>query len=50
MLGDIKFEETGDQMMHNNNYLDEENKDTKHSLKKSLMMLVSMRISRMTVF
>ena len=28
-LYDIKFEETGDQMMHSNNYLDEENKDTK---------------------
>ena len=48
---DIKFEETGDQIMHSNNYLDEENRDTKHlSLKKSLMMLMSIRISRMTVF
>ena len=37
--------------MHSNNYLDEENRDTKHlSLKKSLMMLMSIRISRMTVF
>ena len=48
---DIKFEETGDQLMHSNNFLDEENRDTKHlSLKKSLMMLMSIRISRMTVF
>ena len=28
-LCDIKFEKTGDQMMHINNYLDEENKNTK---------------------
>ena len=28
-LYDIKFEETGDEMMHSNNYLDEENEDIK---------------------
>ena len=33
-LYDIKFEETGDQMMHSNNYLDEENKDTKPFLEE----------------
>ena len=33
-LFDIKFEETGDQMMHSNNYLDEENGDTKPFLEE----------------
>ena len=33
-LYDIKFEETGDQMMHSNNYLDEENGDTKPFLEE----------------
>ena len=33
-LYDIKFEETGDQMMHSNNYLDEENEDTKPFLEE----------------
>ena len=33
-LYDIKFEETGDQMMHSNNYLDEENGDTKSFLEE----------------
>ena len=28
-LYDIRFEETGDQMMHSNNYWDKENGDTK---------------------
>ena len=28
-LCDIKFEETGDQIVHSNNYLEEENGDTK---------------------
>ena len=39
---DIKFEETGDQMMHSNNYFDEENKGTKPFLEET--MLMSMRI------
>ena len=33
-LYEIKFEETGDQMMHNNNYLDEEKGDTKPFLEE----------------
>ena len=41
-LYDIKFEETGDQMMHSNNYFDEENKGTKPFLEE--IMLMSMRI------
>ena len=49
-LYDIKFEETGDQMMHSNNYFDEENKSTKPLLEEITLLLMSMRISRMTVF
>ena len=33
-LYDIEFEETGDQMVYSNNYLDEENKDTKPFLEE----------------
>ena len=45
-LCDIKFEETGDQMTQSNNYLEEENGIQNLSMKKSLMILMGIRISR----